>query len=136
MSSCLILGLTVGSLGLVMLQASGQRHWASSSAVRWIATRTLPLIVAFFLPIVFRHEVLYAAARSGRTTERAAVRSFSKAYLTSGAFKVRAVIYFVIWGLLMFIFNRCRSGRRRPGDRALRLSLQMLAGPGSSLRFG
>src|SRR5258708_9039217 len=54
MSFLLILGLTVGSLGLVMLQHLVTGHWGI--IIRRpleSATRTLPLIVAFFLPILF-----------------------------------------------------------------------------------
>jgi len=63
MSFLLILGLTVGSLGLVMLQHLVSGHWGI--IIRRpleSATRTLPLIVAFFLPIVFfGMKYLYAA---------------------------------------------------------------------------
>src|SRR2546429_3724289 len=50
-----ILGLTVGSLGLVMLQHLTSGHWGI--IIRRpleAATRTLPLIAAFFLPILDR----------------------------------------------------------------------------------
>src|SRR5712691_10613926 len=57
MSFMLILGLTLGSLGLVMLKHLTSGHWGI--IIRRpleSATRTLPLLVAFFLPIMFRSE--------------------------------------------------------------------------------
>jgi hypothetical protein len=52
MSFMLVLGLALGSLGLVMLQHLTGGHWGI--IIRRpleSATRTLPLVVAFFLPI-------------------------------------------------------------------------------------
>src|SRR5215472_16253704 len=52
MSFMLILGITVGSLGLVMLQHLTSGHWGI--IIRRpleSATRTLPLLVVLFLPI-------------------------------------------------------------------------------------
>jgi hypothetical protein len=51
--------------------------------------------------------------------------------LTAGRFGLRAVIYFVIWLALMFIFNRLSKQQdSNPADRSLRRRLKMLAGPG------
>src|SRR6266478_1007468 len=57
MSFLLILGLTVGSLGLVMLQHLTSGHWGI--IIRRpleAATRTLPLMAIAFLPIALRSE--------------------------------------------------------------------------------
>src|SRR5271165_295254 len=54
MSFMLILGLTLGSLGLVMLQHLITGHWGI--IIRRpleSASRTLPLVTVFFLPIAF-----------------------------------------------------------------------------------
>ena len=108
MSFLLILGLTVGSLGLVMLQHLVSGHWGI--IIRRpleSATRTLPLIVAFFLPILFfGMKYLYAAWLNPEELQKEPLSQFQQTYLTSGRFQVRAVIYFVIWLVLMFIFNR------------------------------
>jgi len=62
MSFMLVLGLTVGSLGLLMLQHLVSGHWGI--IIRRSlesATRTLPLMVLAFLPIVlFGMHHLYA----------------------------------------------------------------------------
>src|SRR5882724_8272667 len=94
MSFLLILGLTVGSLGLVMLQHLTSGHWGI--VIRRpleSATRTLPLIVVFFLPIVFYGmKYLYAAWLSPEERAKEPLSQFQQTYLTSGRFEVRAVI--------------------------------------------
>src|SRR6266699_2549678 len=133
MSFLLILGLTVGSLGLVMLQHLTSGHWGI--IIRRpleSATRTLPLIVAFFLPILFfGMKYLYGAWLNPEELEKVPLSRFQQTYLTSWRFQVRAVIYFVIWLALMLIFNGLSKRQDvNQDDRALRLRFKMLAGPG------
>src|SRR5256884_9452234 len=128
-----ILGLTVGSLGLVMLQHLTSGHWGI--IIRRpleAATRTLPLIAAFFLPILFfGMKYLYRAWLSPVELQKAPLSQFQQTYLTSGRFQVRAVIYFVVWLLLMFIFNSLSKQQdANREDRTVRLRFKMLAGPG------
>src|SRR5258708_13272781 len=91
MSFLLILGLTVGSLGLVMLQHLTSGHWGI--IIRRpleSAARTLPLIVAFFLPILFfgmKH--LYGAWLSPEELQKEPLSRFQQTSLTSARFQVR-----------------------------------------------
>src|SRR6266566_891339 len=133
MSFLLVLGLALGSLGLVMLQHLTSGHWGI--IIRRpleSATRTLPLIVAFFLPILFfGMKYLYGAWLNPEELEKEPLSRFQQTYLTSGRFQVRAVIYFVIWLALMLIFNGLSKQQDvNQDDRALRLRFKMLAGPG------
>jgi len=74
---------------------------------------------------------LYAAWLDPEELQKEPLSQFQQAYLTSGRFQVRAVIYFVIWVVLMFIFNRLSKRQDvDQADRALRLRFKMLAGPG------
>jgi hypothetical protein len=133
MSFMLILGLTLGSLGLLMLQHLTGGHWgvvirrSLESAVR-----TLPLIVVFFLPIVFfGMKYLYGAWLDPGELQKEPLSKFQQAYLTAGWFQVRAVIYFAIWLLLMFLFLRwSKEQDANREDRTLRRRLVMFAGPG------
>src|SRR5262252_217746 len=102
MSFLLVLGLALGSLGLVMLQHLTAGHWGI--IIRRpleSATRTLPLLVIAFLPIaLFGMKYLY----SGRGDEKGwlnapasgegALSDFQKGYLTHRGYLIRAVIYF------------------------------------------
>jgi hypothetical protein len=139
MSFLLILGLTVGSLGLVMLQHLTSGHWGV--IIRRpleSATRTLPLLAIAFLPIVlFGMHYLYSGHDDEKgwlnapQTGDGALSAFQKNYLTSNGFYTRAAIYFAVWLALMFIFNiLSKQQDTNREDRALRLRLKMLAGPG------
>jgi hypothetical protein len=133
MTFMLFLGLTLGSLGLLMLQHLTGGHWgivirrSLESAVR-----TLPLIVVFFLPIVFfGMKYLYGAWLNPEEVMKEPLSKFQQAYLTAGWFQVRAVIYFAVWLLLMFLFLRWSKEQDvNRDDRALRLRFKMFAGPG------
>jgi hypothetical protein len=142
MSFLLLLGLTVGSLGLVMLQHLTSGHWGI--IIRRpleSATRTLPLMTIAFLPIaVFGMQYLYSGHGEEKgwlnapSTGAGALSDFQKGYLTTHGYfgyYTRAAIYFAVWLLLMFIFNflsRQQDADRE--DRAVRLRFKMLAGPG------
>ena len=133
MSFMLVLGLSLGSLGLVMLQHLTGGHWGI--IIRRpleSATRTLPLVAAFFLPIaLIGMKYLYGAWLNPEELRKEPLSEFQQSYLTQGRFELRAFIYFIIWLLLMYIFNRLSKEQdERPEDRALRRRLKMLAGPG------
>src|SRR5213075_2739681 len=139
MSFLLFLGLALGSLGLVMLQHLTSGHWGI--IIRRpleSATRTLPLMAAAFLPIaIFGMPYLYSGHDDEKgwlnapPTGESALSPFQKSYLTLHGFYIRAVIYFAVWLLLMFIFDvLSKQQDARPEDRALRLRFKMLAGPG------
>ncbi len=132
-SFLLVLGLSLGSLGLVMLQHLTSGHWGV--IIRRpleSATRTLPLIAIFFLPIaLFGMKYLYAAWLDPQKLTEQPLSDFQHSYLTHGGYLTRAMIYFALWLALMFIFNRwSKQQDTNQNDRALRRRLQMLAGPG------
>ena len=133
MSFMLVLGLTLGSLGLLMLQhlTSGQWGIIIRRSLE-SATRTLPLIAAFFLPIaLFGMHYLYGAWLNPEELEKEPLSDFQRTYLTAGRFQMRAVVYFAIWLALMFFFNRWSEEQDvNQEDRSLRRRLKMLAGPG------
>src|SRR5260370_3524832 len=112
MSFLLILGLTVGSLGLVMLQHLTSGHWGIIIRCPLeSATRTLPLMAVAFLPIaIFGMRYLYSGHGDEKgwlnapSTGEGALSDFQQGYLTQNGFYIRAVIYFAIWLLLMLPF--------------------------------
>src|SRR5712671_5570346 len=92
MSFLLILGLAVGSLGLVMLQHLTSGHWGI--IIRRpleSATRTLPLIAAFFVPIaLFGMKYLYAEWLDPEALQKEPLSAFQQKYLTHGGYLTRA----------------------------------------------
>ena len=133
MSFMLILGLALGSLGLVMLQHLTSGHWGI--IIRRpleSATRTLPLVAALFLPIAFiGMKYLYGAWLDPEKVKEEPLSDFQRGFLTHNGYLARALIYFAIWLLLMFIFNRLSKQQDVDReDRVLRRRLKMFAGPG------
>lgn len=132
MGYMLVLGLALGSLGLLMLHHLTSGDWGI--VIRRpleSATRTLPLLAVLFLPIVFGMKYLYAAWLDPERVHEEPLSHLQQSYLTANGFYLRAVIYFVIWLGLMFIFNHwSREQDVNQEDRLLRRKFKLLAGPG------
>ncbi len=112
-SYMLILGLTLGSLGLLMLQHLTGGLWGIMiRRPLEAATRNIPWVALFFVPILLGMKYLY----SGNGTETGwlnapkqgeqALSPLQQVYLTHGWFVTRAILYFVIWIALMWVFNK------------------------------
>src|SRR5260370_39458268 len=102
-----VLGLSLGSLGLLMLQHLTGGHWGI--IIRRpleSATRSLPLVVILFIPVGIGMKYLYSAWLTAPSSGEGALSEFQRGYLTTNKFITRAVIYFAVWMLLLFVFNR------------------------------
>jgi hypothetical protein len=128
-----VLGLSLGSLGLLMLQHLTGGHWGiMTRRPLESATRVLPLVAVFFLPIaIFGMKHLYKEWLDAPLTGEGSLSDLQKSYLTTNGFLIRAVIYFAVWLLLVYIFNRwSKEQDANREDRGLRRRMKMLAGPG------
>ena len=118
------LGLTLGSLALLMLQhVSGGQWGLVSRRIFEAATRTLPLVALFFIPIALQLPTLFEWARPEAANN--AIIQAKAGYLNPGFFLVRAVLYFAFWMLLMVLLNRWSAEQ----DRGLATT------PADSVRF-
>ncbi len=139
----LVLGLSLGSLGLLMLQHLTGGDWGI--LIRRpleSATRVLWLVVAFSVPLVFGMKYLYTTHTVGDETRigwlnpppighEGALSDLQQKYLTHDFFLLRLVIYFVIWIGLMWLFNRMSQEQDvKRDDRRLRGRFKRWAGPG------
>jgi hypothetical protein len=137
-SYMLVLGLTLGSLGLLMLQHLTGGIWGM--VIRRsleAASRNLFLVLVFFVPVVLGMKYLY----SGNGTETGwlnapkqgehALSAWQQSYLTHGGFLMRAGIYFVIWFALMLVFNRWSKDQDQQADgEGIKQKMKKLAAPG------
>ncbi|HEV2103176.1 MAG TPA: hypothetical protein VGR58_10400 [Candidatus Acidoferrum sp.] len=136
-SYMLVLGLTVGSLGLLMLQHLTGGIWGM--VIRRpleAASRNLWLMLILFIPIVMGMKYLY----SGNDNETGwlnapkegehALTSWQQGYLTPGGFFTRAILYFAIWIVLMVIFNNWSKQQDQANGEGLKQKLKALAAPG------
>ena len=137
-SYMLILGLTVGSLGLLMLQHLTGGIWGM--VIRRpleAASRNLWLMLILFAPIVMGMKYLYSGNDSETGWLNApkegehALTSWQQGYLTQGGFLTRAAIYFIIWIVLMLVFNNWSKQQDQESDgEGLKQKLKKLAAPG------
>lgn len=137
-SYMLVLGLTLGSLGLLMLQHLTGGKWGI--VIRRpleAASRNIWLMLLLFIPIVLGMKYLYSGNEiesgwlNAPTSGDGALSSFQQKYLTSGGFLVRAALYFLIWIALMWIFNAwSRRQDVNREDRHLRRRFKLFSGPG------
>jgi hypothetical protein len=127
-----VLGLSLGSLGLLMLQHLTGGNWGIMiRRPLESATRNLPLVAVLFVPIFFGMKYLYSAWLDAPPSGEGALSELQRSYLTANGFRFRAIVYFVIWGILVFLFNRwSREQDANPEDNAVRRRFKALAGPG------
>jgi hypothetical protein len=138
-----VLGWSLGSLGLLMLQHLTGGQWGI--LIRRpleAASRVLYLLPLLFLPLIIGMSSLYSShdvdgeTRIGWLNPPApghegALSNLQHWYLTENGFKLRAVIYFAIWIALVWLFNSMsRKQDLNRDDRALRARLKFWAGPG------
>jgi hypothetical protein len=127
-----VLGLSLGSLGLVMLQHMTSGHWGI--VIRRpleSATRNLWLVAILFIPVILGMKRIYFAWMNAPSVGEGALKDFQKTYLTAHGFIIRAIIYFVVWLILMLILNHWSKQQDvNREDRLLRRNLKLLSGPG------
>jgi hypothetical protein len=137
-SYMLVLGLTVGSLGLLMLQHLTGGIWGM--VIRRpleAASRNLILVLILFVPIVMGMKYLYSGNGSETGWLNApkqgeqALTSWQQGYLTSGGFLMRAGLYFAIWIVLMVVFNNwSKQQDQESNGEGLKRRMKALAAPG------
>jgi len=127
------LGLSLGSLGLLMLQHLTGGNWGIMiRRPLESATRVLAVVAVLFVPIFFGTKYLYTAwLNAPPPGKEGALSEFQQRYLTLNGFRIRAILYFIIWGVLVFLFNRwSREQDANPEDNAVRRRFKIMAGPG------
>jgi hypothetical protein len=127
-----VLGLTMGSLALLMVQHLSGGAWGMvTRRIFEAASRTLVLVAVLFVPIALNLPALYVWVRPEAAAD-ANIQS-KAAYLNVSFFFIRAVLFFVILGLLVFFLNRWSKEQddtpaRLPGPKDGRF--RVLSGPG------
>jgi len=127
------IGITLGSLGILMVQHLTGGAWTMASRrLLEASSRTLPLMALLFIPIWLKLDVIYGWAKPGAADRDPAIHA-KAAYLNPQFFALRAVIFFAIWAVLIFILSKWSKEQDEqpaqlpgPADRRSR----MLSGPG------
>ncbi len=126
-------GISIGSLALLMLQHLTGGGWGLViRRVLEAATRTLPLVLILFVPIVLGAHRLYKWTDAHEIAEHPVLKEKSK-YLNLPFFTVRAAIYFAIWLALAYFLNRWSLLQDRTADSKYTKNMRVLSGPGMVL---
>jgi len=89
-------------------------------------TRTLPLMVVLFVPLLLGSRHLYSWMDANGGTVKAAHHP----YLNAPFFFIRSALYFGCWLALAYFFNRWSREHDRSGDFQLVRKIRLLSGPG------
>src|SRR5687767_12882191 len=95
----LFLGIALGSMGLLMIQHLSGGAWGIFRRIFEASSRTLPLMALLFLPVVLGMGTLYPWTHADHVAQDE-VLQHKAAYLNTGFFLVRALVYFASWILL------------------------------------
>ena len=126
-------GISIGALALLMLQHLTGGGWGLViRRVLEAMTRTLPLILVLFVPILLGAHRIYSWTDVHEVAEHPVLAEKSK-YLNLPFFTVRAAIYFAIWLALAYFLNRWSLLQDRTADRKYKKNMSVLSGPGMVL---
>jgi hypothetical protein len=125
-----VVALAVGPLAWLMLQYVTGGAWGlvirrSCEA----ATRTLPLVLVMFLPVVIGINNLYPWPHADRLAADELLRHKAP-YLNVPFFLGRAALYFAGWMFLAWWFNRWSLKEDQQGHDAVHGKMSSMAGPG------
>ena len=124
------LGIAAGCLPLLMLHHLVGGTWGF--VIRRIleaGTRTLPLMLLLFVPLLFGIHSLYEWSHS-EVVARDAVLLEKQSYLNVPFFIVRAAIYFLTWVALAVVLNRWSAEQDATGNPILLRRFQLLSAAG------
>ena len=124
MAILMIRHLTGGGWGMVIRRVLGA------------AMRTLPLMVLLFVPLFFGMSRLYpwmphAVIADEHIREHLEKHSFILTdYLTPRGFVIRAIVYFAIWGLIVYLLSKWSREQNQPPLRDNSARFKAVSGPG------
>ena len=124
----LFLGIALGSLALMMVQHLSGGVWGVFRRIFEASSRTLPLLVVLFVPVLLGIGTLYPWSHADHVATDEVLRHKS-AYLNPTFFVVRAVIYFAGWWGIATLLNKW-SRLQDSGDLAVNTRIQRLSGAG------
>ena len=106
-------GIGIGGIGILLLQYLTGGAWGI--VIRRIAeacSRTLPVIAILFLPILFGVTTMYEWTHPGNDP----ILLEKEPYLNVTFWAIRAVIYFVLWGVMVYLLNMWSAQQDRSAN--------------------
>jgi hypothetical protein len=129
--------IPLGGLLILMIHQVGGGTWGFTIRRQLeAASRTLPLLFVFSLPVlVFGIHSLYEWSHTDVVADDALLR-YKASFLNETQFRLRSVIYFLIWGVLAFLLSRWTTQQDREDNSTnATWKMQKLSGPGIVIFF-
>src|ERR1700692_4669966 len=120
------LGITLGSLALVMVQLlTGGRGALVIRRILEAGTRTLPLMAVAALPLLAGMKTIYSWSLPGQSDPVILAKHL---YLNSGFFIARTIFYFACWFMLVHLLNKWSREEDAGGNASLWARMEGLSG--------
>jgi hypothetical protein len=125
------ISIALGCLAIIMIyHLSGGAWGVVIRRMLESATRTLPLMIVLFVPLVFGLRDLYAWARP-EVVASDELLQHKRLYLNIPFFLLRAALYFVAWGGVAYFINKWSLEQDQyAADPRPTRRLRLLSGPG------
>ncbi|MFZ0038172.1 MAG: hypothetical protein WAK91_12160 [Candidatus Acidiferrales bacterium] len=124
------IGFPLGSMAILMLHHLTGGEWGLPiRRPLEAATRTFPLMLILFLPLIFGLKTLFPWAHPGGLGSDP-IMKFKRMYLNPNFFMARVVIYFLVWFTLSYFLNKWSAEQDETGDPVLAKRLEGMSGPG------
>lgn len=125
-----MVSLTVGAFPVIFFHYLTGGNWGYSvRRLLEIMTKLLPLLLVFFIPILFHLKTLFLWANADIVSQDKVLQAKSF-YLNVPLFVIRALIYFSVWGVLSYFANRWSSSYDAVPSKKTFGRLQTLGGLG------
>ena len=120
-------GISIGSLGLLILQHLTGGAWGVvTRRIYEASSRTLVASAIIFIPLLLGASYFYQWAHPDLVPESLKYRG---GYLNPFSWGVRAVIYFVLWGIMTFLLNRWSLEQDKTDNFSLVDTMSRFSGP-------
>ena len=123
------LGIALGCYAVALLHQLSRGAWGLMiRRALGAATRTLPLMLLLFVPIVLGLEEIYVWARPEAAATDPVIQQKSW-FLNQNGFILRSIIYFAIWIVPMWLLNRMSLRQDEATDDRTFRRMQAIAAP-------
>ncbi len=125
------LGLTLGSVAWLMTgHLTGGNWWMISRRLFEAAAKTLPLVTVMFLPIAFGMHRLYLWTHTDVVAADKVLQA-KQFYLNTPTWILRAVIYFVLWNLIVYLLARWSARQDADDSPSVWRFMKVVSGAGA-----
>lgn len=132
------LGICLGSMAILMIRHMTGGGWGMViRRVLGASMRTLPLMFVFFIPLawlavprLYPWAMPLDAIQNPTIREHLQQHAFVRSYLNWGGFVTRGIVYFLIWGLIVFLLSKWSAEQNQPPVRDNSARFKAVSGPG------